>query len=210
MPMDLGFAENYPNLKANAAFQDLRVTLEGTENRITVARNSAVADGGGRRPTSRCAASPNQPHGAMMRPSAANRTKPNFTVQNEAQISVPPTVGFDQAVFPPPSAASRDRSADALVGPGGARRRLVAGSAARRRPVPVPVLSARVIDQTSTLTPAQAAALSAKLAAIEQQNGAQIVILIVPTARPKTSPRSRSASPPTGSSAARRSATASC
>ena len=33
-------AEQYPNLKANQAFQDLRVQLEGTENRITVARNS--------------------------------------------------------------------------------------------------------------------------------------------------------------------------
>ncbi|HSC65312.1 MAG TPA: TPM domain-containing protein [Caldimonas sp.] len=51
--------------------------------------------------------------------------------------------------------------------------------------VPVPVLTGRVIDQTSTLTPAQADALSAKLAAIEKERGAQIVILIVPTARPE-------------------------
>ena len=35
--------ENYPNLKANQAFQDLRVQLEGTENRITVARNKFIA-----------------------------------------------------------------------------------------------------------------------------------------------------------------------
>jgi uncharacterized protein len=61
----------------------------------------------------------------------------------------------------------------------------VAGSAAAEDLVPVPVLTARVIDQTSTLTPAQAAALTAKLAALEQQRGAQIVILIVPTARPE-------------------------
>jgi uncharacterized protein len=51
--------------------------------------------------------------------------------------------------------------------------------------VPVPVLSGRVIDQTATLTPAQADALSAKLATIEKERGAQIVILIVPTARPE-------------------------
>jgi len=51
--------------------------------------------------------------------------------------------------------------------------------------VPVPVLTGRVIDQTSTLTAAQADALSAKLAGIETKYGAQIVILIVPTARPE-------------------------
>jgi uncharacterized protein len=51
--------------------------------------------------------------------------------------------------------------------------------------VPVPILTGRVIDQTSTLTPAQADALSAKLAAIETRSGAQIVVLIVPTARPE-------------------------
>jgi len=51
--------------------------------------------------------------------------------------------------------------------------------------VPVPVLTGRVIDQTATLTPAQADALSAKLAAIEKERGAQIVILMVPTARPE-------------------------
>jgi LemA protein len=34
--------ENYPNLKANKGFQDLRVQLEGTENRITVARNRYI------------------------------------------------------------------------------------------------------------------------------------------------------------------------
>jgi uncharacterized protein len=51
--------------------------------------------------------------------------------------------------------------------------------------LPVPVLTGRVIDQTATLTPVQAEALSTKLAAIETRNGAQIVILIVPTARPE-------------------------
>jgi uncharacterized protein len=51
--------------------------------------------------------------------------------------------------------------------------------------LPVPVLTGRVIDQTATLTPAQSEALSSKLAAIEKERGAQIVILIVPTARPE-------------------------
>ena len=51
--------------------------------------------------------------------------------------------------------------------------------------VPVPVLTARVIDQTATLSEPQKAALSGKLEAIEKANGAQIVILIVPTARPE-------------------------
>ena len=82
--------ENYPSLKANAAFQDLRVTLEGTENRITVARNryiKTVAD-----------------YNVLTRSFPSNltamifgyKTKPNFTVQNEAQISVPPSVSFDK------------------------------------------------------------------------------------------------------------------
>ena len=83
-------AEAYPNLKANAAFQDLRVQLEGTENRITVARNryiKTVAD-----------------YNVLARSFPTNLTammfgydvKPNFTVQNEAQISVPPSVSFDK------------------------------------------------------------------------------------------------------------------
>jgi LemA protein len=83
-------AEQYPQLKANAAFQDLRVQLEGTENRITVARNryiKTVAD-----------------YNVLARSFPTNLTamifsysqKPNFTVQNEAQISVPPTVSFDK------------------------------------------------------------------------------------------------------------------
>ena len=92
--------ERYPDLKANAAFQDLRVQLEGTENRITVARNryiKAVND-----------------YNVLARSFPTNLTamvfsyplKPNFTVQNEAQISAPPTVSFDKAA-PAAPAASR-------------------------------------------------------------------------------------------------------
>ena len=83
-------AEQYPQLKANQAFQDLRVTLEGTENRITVARNkyiATVAD-----------------YNVLARSFPSNltamvfgyKTKPSFTVQNEAQISVPPSVSFEK------------------------------------------------------------------------------------------------------------------
>jgi len=82
--------ENYPNLKANQAFQDLRVQLEGTENRITVARNKFIAAV--------------QQYNTKVRSVPTNftamifgyKTKPSFTVANEAQISVPPPVSFDK------------------------------------------------------------------------------------------------------------------
>ena len=82
--------ENYPNLKANQGFQDLRVQLEGTENRITVARGRYVKAV--------------QDYNVLARSFPTNLTamlfsypvKPNFTVQNEAQISTPPAVSFDK------------------------------------------------------------------------------------------------------------------
>ena len=81
-------AERYPQLQANQAFRDLRVTLEGTENRITVARNRYIQTV--------------QEYNVLARSFPTNLTakvfsyapKPNFTVQNEAQISTPPTVDF--------------------------------------------------------------------------------------------------------------------
>jgi LemA protein len=89
-------SEQYPNLRANQAFQDLRVQLEGTENRITVARNryiKTVAE-----------------YNVLARSFPTNLTamvfsynvKPNFTVANEAAITAPPAVSFDK----PASAAS--------------------------------------------------------------------------------------------------------
>jgi LemA protein len=85
----IAVSENYPNLKTNQGFQDLRVQLEGTENRITVARNryiKAVAD-----------------YNVLARSFPTNLTamvfgydvKPSFTVQDEAAISRPPTVNFE-------------------------------------------------------------------------------------------------------------------
>ncbi|WKB51523.1 LemA family protein [Eleftheria terrae] len=81
-------SENYPNLKANQGFQDLRVQLEGTENRITVARNKYIGAV--------------QQYNVLARSFPTNLTakmfgyppKPNFSVANEAQISTPPTVDF--------------------------------------------------------------------------------------------------------------------
>ena len=82
--------ENYPNLKANQGFQDLRVQLEGTENRITVARNRYIQAV--------------QAYNVLARSFPNNLTamvfgytvKPTFSVQNEAQISTPPTVDFNK------------------------------------------------------------------------------------------------------------------
>ena len=62
---------------------------------------------------------------------------------------------------------------------------LCVGGLAHAQDVPVPPLSGRVIDQTGTLTAAQAQALSAKLEAIETQRGTQVVVLIVATTQPE-------------------------
>ena len=81
-------AENYPNLKADAGFRDLQAQLEGTENRITVARNrfiEAVRE-----------------FNTTVRSFPVNLTaklfgfgpKPSFTVEDEKAIAKPPTVDF--------------------------------------------------------------------------------------------------------------------
>ena len=83
-------SENYPNLKANQGFQDLRVQLEGTENRITVARNRYIKTV--------------QDYNTLARSFPNNLTamifsynvKPTFAVENEAQISKPPSVSFEK------------------------------------------------------------------------------------------------------------------
>ena len=91
--------EQYPALKANQGFQDLRVQLEGTENRVTVARNryiKSVAE-----------------YNVLSRQFPTNLTamlfsydvKPSFTVANEAQISAPPAVNFDKAAAPAAAAS---------------------------------------------------------------------------------------------------------
>jgi uncharacterized protein len=62
---------------------------------------------------------------------------------------------------------------------------LAAGVAHAQDVLPVPALSGRVIDQTGTLTPAQAQALTTKLEALETQRGSQLVLLLVPTTAPE-------------------------
>lgn len=84
----LAVAENYPDLKANQGFQDLRVQLEGTENRVTVARNRYI--------------DAVQQYNVLARSFPSNLTamvfgyqpKPGFTVADEAAISAPPRVDF--------------------------------------------------------------------------------------------------------------------
>jgi len=91
----LAVSESYPNLRANQAFQDLRVTLEGTENRITVARNRYVQ--AVQEYNTRVRSFPDNLTAKMF----GYTTKANFTVQNEAQISVPPTVDFSKPASAP-------------------------------------------------------------------------------------------------------------
>ncbi|MDO5288724.1 MAG: LemA family protein [Pseudomonadota bacterium] len=93
--------ERYPELKANQAFADLRVALEGTENRIAVARNryiQAVQD-----------------YNVLARSFPTNLTgmvfgykpKENFSVANEAAISTAPRVDFGGTAAPAANPASR-------------------------------------------------------------------------------------------------------
>ena len=83
--------ERYPDLKANKGFSDLRVQLEGTENRITIARNRYIASV--------------QEYNVLARSFPSNLTamvfnydaKPVFAVQNEAEIARPPQVDFGKS-----------------------------------------------------------------------------------------------------------------
>ena len=82
--------ERYPELKSDANFRDLQAQLEGTENRIAVARNRYIESV--------------QSYNVTVRKFPSNMTakifgydtKPTFTVENEAEISRPPQVSFGQ------------------------------------------------------------------------------------------------------------------
>lgn len=84
----LVISENYPQLKSDANFRDLQAQLEGTENRITVARNRYIKTV--------------QDYNIVVRSFPSNLTammfgfkvKPSFTVENEKEIAKPPTVDF--------------------------------------------------------------------------------------------------------------------
>lgn len=82
-------AENYPNLKADASFRDLQAQLEGTENRITVARNRYID--AVRVYNVSVRTFPNNLTALVM----GWKAKANFTVEDEKAISTPPAVRFD-------------------------------------------------------------------------------------------------------------------
>jgi LemA protein len=92
-------AENYPNLKSDQNFRDLQAQLEGTENRITVARNRYIKSV--------------QEYNVTVRSFPTNLTamlfkmdaKPNFSVDNEKAISAPPTVDFTKQPAAPAAPA---------------------------------------------------------------------------------------------------------
>ncbi|MDO9227807.1 MAG: LemA family protein [Pseudomonadota bacterium] len=81
-------SENYPQLKADAGFRDLQAQLEGTENRITVARNRYIKTVQEYNVTVRSFPSNLT---AMM---FGHQTKANFTVENEKALAKPPSVDF--------------------------------------------------------------------------------------------------------------------
>jgi len=90
----MAISENYPTLQANQGFRDLRITLEGTENRITVARGRYIQTV--------------QDYNVLARSFPSNLTamvfgykpKENFSVTNEAEIAAPPKVDFGNPSAP--------------------------------------------------------------------------------------------------------------
>ncbi len=90
-------AENYPQLKADAVFRDLQAQLEGTENRITVARNRYIKAVEGYNVSVRTF--PNNLTAMVF----GYKPKPNFTVDNEQAISTAPKINFSQPAAPAPA-----------------------------------------------------------------------------------------------------------
>jgi LemA protein len=86
----MAVAESYPQLQAQANFRDLQAQLEGTENRITVARKRYIDSVKGYNITVRSFPSNLT---AMM---FGHKVKPNFSVENEQAISQPPAVDFSK------------------------------------------------------------------------------------------------------------------
>lgn len=89
-------SENYPQLKADAAFRDLQAQLEGTENRITVARNRYIKAVEAYNVSVR--SFPNN----LTAMAFGYQVKPNFTVEDEASVAKAPKVDFGR-----PAAAQR-------------------------------------------------------------------------------------------------------
>ena len=84
-------SENYPQLKSDANFRDLQAQLEGTENRITVARNRYIKAVQEYNITVRSFPS------SLTAKMFGFQTKANFAVENENEIAKPPAVNFDAA-----------------------------------------------------------------------------------------------------------------
>jgi LemA protein len=84
----MAVAENYPNLKADQGFRDLQAQLEGTENRVTVARNRFIDSVKNYNVAIR--SFPNNLTAMMF----GYKARPSFTVENEKQISTAPKVEF--------------------------------------------------------------------------------------------------------------------
>jgi LemA protein len=81
-------SENYPNLKADASFRDLQAQLEGTENRVTVARNRYIESV--KQYNVAVRSFPNNLTAMMF----GYQPKPSFSVENEKAISTAPKVDF--------------------------------------------------------------------------------------------------------------------
>src|SRR6202049_409942 len=92
--------ENYPQLKSDQNFRDLQAQLEGTENRITVARNRYIQAVQNYNVTVRSFP------GNLTAMISANKPKPNSAVENEAVIAKPPTVDFAAPAAAPAAAPS--------------------------------------------------------------------------------------------------------
>ena len=93
-------SENYPNLKADANYRDLQAQLEGTENRIAVARNRYIQSVQIFNETVRAFPS------NLTAMAFGYKTKPNFTVENEKRISSPPKVDFGSTPASPAGTTS--------------------------------------------------------------------------------------------------------
>ena len=124
-------AENYPQLKSDQNFRDLQAQLEGTENRITVARNRYIQAVQNYNVTVR--SFPNNLTAMVF----GYKPKPNFTVENEAAISKPPSVDFRGACRRADRAARRPASASVReLGPTRPARRSVGSRSAWWRASP--------------------------------------------------------------------------
>ena len=187
----IAVSENYPDLKSNANFRDLQAQLEGTENRIAVARNRYIdavqglqCDG---------ARVPDQPHCRHVRLrreaefQRAERSCHFHRARGDLRYFHSGAIGN--------TGRRRSRARHAAAGELKTRPMkvawllvavLLAGHApAAHAQIPLPRLEARVTDLTGTLTAAQQSALEDKLAAFEARKGAQIAVLILPTTEPE-------------------------